>query len=87
VGDEIVTSVTRKEVAAMLGPLDDVVVAKIIATGATLEELAEAHAWTSNDEALMNIGKPLAGGRVAHLVEIIAAVKEEEEEEEAARQG
>jgi hypothetical protein len=35
----------------------------------------------------MNIGKPLAGGRVAHLVEIIAAVKEEEEEEEAARQG
>ena len=29
----------------MLGELDDVIVAKIIATGATTQELAEAHAW------------------------------------------
>jgi len=29
----------------MLGELDDVIVAKIIATEATTEELTEAHAW------------------------------------------
>jgi hypothetical protein len=42
----------------MLGDLDDVVVAKIIANGATAEELAEANAWLSNDEAMMNTGRP-----------------------------
>jgi len=53
---------TRKDVTAMLGELDDVVIAKIIATGVTLEELAEAHAWLANDEPLMNAGRlvPLA---------------------------
>ena len=37
------TSLTRKDIAALFGDLDDVVVADIIATGATAEELAEAH--------------------------------------------
>jgi hypothetical protein len=49
----------------MLGELDDVIVAKIIATGATTEELAEAHAWLANDEPLMNAARPLPSGRVA----------------------
>jgi uncharacterized membrane protein YkvA (DUF1232 family) len=78
--------VTRKDVIAMLGELDDVAVANIVATGATVEELAEAHAWITNDEALINAGKPLPGGRVGRLVEIVAAKeREEEEQEEAAR--
>src|SRR5262249_37280741 len=46
-------TLTRKDVTAMLGELDDVVTAKIIATGAAAEELAEAHAWLANDEPLM----------------------------------
>jgi len=75
---------TRKDVIAMLGELDDVAVADIIATGATPEELAQAHAWLTNDEALINAGKPLPTGRVGRLVEIVAA-KEQEEEETAAR--
>lgn len=78
-------TLTRKDVAAMLGVLDDVVIAKIIATGAAPEELAEAHAWLANDEPLMNAGRPLPGGRVARLVDIVAAITEEEEEEDAAR--
>jgi hypothetical protein len=71
----------------MLGPVDDVTVAEIIATGATAEELAEAKAWLTNDDALMNVGKPLPAGRVAGLIEILTAIEEEEAEQELARSG
>jgi hypothetical protein len=79
------TSLTRKDVIAMLGPLDDSVVAEIIATGATPEELAQARAWLDSDEALMNTGKPLPTGRIADIIDVVAA--QEQEEEELARQG
>ena len=78
------TSLTRKDVIATLGPLDDVTVATILASGASAEELAEAQAWLENDEPMINAGKPLAGGRVARLVDILATLKEEEEAETAA---
>ena len=81
------STLTRKDVITMVGELDDVVIAKIIATGATTDELAEAHAWLANDEPLMNAGRPLPSGRVARVVDIVAAIKEEEEQEEVARQG
>jgi hypothetical protein len=79
------STLTRKDVTAMLGELDDDVVAEILATGATPEELAEARAWLTNDEPLMNAGRPLPSGRVARLVDIVAAITEEEGEEDAAR--
>ena len=79
------STLTRKDVIAMLGELDDDVTAEIIASGATLEELAEAHAWLANDEPLMNAGRPLPGGRVARVVDIISAISEEEEQEDVAR--
>ncbi len=79
------STLMRKDVTAMLGELDEVVIVKIIATGATPEELAEAHAWLANDEPLMNAGRPLPSGRVARLVDIVAAISEEEEQEEVAR--
>ncbi|WP_371259516.1 hypothetical protein [Bradyrhizobium sp. URHD0069] len=50
---------------------DDVTIAEIIGTGATVDELAEAQAWIVNDEPLMNAGKPLARGRVGELVDIL----------------
>jgi hypothetical protein len=78
------TSLTHEDVTAMLGDLDDVVVAKIIASGATAEELAEANAWLSNDEAMLNAGRPLPHGRVARLVETLVAIKEEEEAQDEA---
>jgi hypothetical protein len=62
---------TRKEIIESLGELDDVTVAEIIATGATPQDLAEAESWLSNDEALINVGRPLPTGRVGQLVEII----------------
>jgi hypothetical protein len=45
--------------------------------GATAEELAEARAWTTNDEPLVNSGKPLAVGRVGRLVDLLANLDEE----------
>jgi hypothetical protein len=70
---------TRDEVVAVLGRVDDFTIAEIIATGATREEFAEACAWLANDEALLNAGRPLASGRVGQLVEILASKQEEEE--------
>jgi hypothetical protein len=81
------STLTRKDVTEMFGELEDVVIAKVIATGATSEELAQAHAWLANDEPLMNAGRSLPSGRVARLVDIIAAINEEEEQEEAAWHG
>ncbi len=66
---------------AAAGPVDEIVLAEIIEMGATTEELAEAVAWTTNDEAMINSGRPLAGGRVGRLVELLARESEEVEDE------
>ena len=70
---------SRVDVISMLGPLDDAVVAEIIGTGASSEELAQARAWVANDEALINMGSRLPGGRVGRLIEIIGDLEAEEE--------
>ncbi|MBV9245727.1 MAG: hypothetical protein JO366_13030 [Methylobacteriaceae bacterium] len=71
------TALSRDAIIAQLGPLDDEIVAQIEASGASAEELAEATAWVTNDEALINAGRRLADGRTAGLVEILAALDEE----------
>jgi hypothetical protein len=75
------TRISRDDVTKAFGPVDDVTVAQIIGTGASPEELAEAKAWLSNDEPLMNAGKPLAKGRVGDLVEILTELEDSEEED------
>ncbi|MGP9821032.1 hypothetical protein ACTZWW_13530 [Salinarimonas sp. NSM] len=73
-------TLTREEVRAVAGPIDDVTIAEIIATGATREELARARAWLENDEAMLNEGRHLAsGGRVGALVDILAPQDEVED--------
>ena len=69
---------TREAVRAVLGPVDDTLVIEILKTGASLEELVEAHAWMTNDETAMNIGKPLASGRVDQLIGLLEAEEDEE---------
>jgi hypothetical protein len=64
--------VTRDDITKVVGPADDVTIAEIIGTGATVDELAEAQAWIVNDEPLLNAGKPLASGRVRELIDILA---------------
>ena len=73
-------TLTREHVVAVLGPVDDSLVAEILGTGASPEELAEAYAWFTNDEALMNAGRPLASSRVGRLIDILEAAEEDEDE-------
>jgi hypothetical protein len=75
--------ITRDDVIAAIGQVDDVAVAEIIGTGATVEELAEAKAWLANDEPLMNAGRPLATGRVRELVDLLSDLEPDKEEDDA----
>lgn len=76
--------ITRDDVVRAIGAVDDVTIAKIIATGATADELAEAQAWLANDEPMLNSGRPLAQGRARQLVDILSELATEEEEEPGA---
>ena len=64
-------TMTRQDVVSVVGSIDDVTIADIIASGASLEELREAWAWAFGDEALMSRGRPLPGTRVAALIDLI----------------
>jgi len=70
---------TRNEVVAVLGRVDDFTIAEIIAVGANRQELAEAGAWLASDEPLMKTGRPRASGRVGRVVEILASRQEDDE--------
>jgi hypothetical protein len=73
--------ITRDDVIKAIGAADDVTIAQMIATGATVEELAEAQAWMANDEPMMNSGRPLATGRVRELVDILAELEPEDDDD------
>ena len=74
--------ITREDVARAVSGADDVTIAQIIGTGATVDELAEAKAWLANDEPLMNAGRPLATGRVRELVDILSELDPSEDEDD-----
>jgi hypothetical protein len=77
-GPQSTKPLRRDDVVAAPGEVDDLVLADIIATGATVEELAEAQAWVADNEPPMNSGMPLAAVRVGRLVEILAQADEAE---------
>ena len=70
---------TSEDVIAILGPVDKTLVAEVIATGATHAELAEAFAWTNNDEAVIGEGRHLPTGRTAALVDLLISDDDEPE--------
>ena len=72
--------ITRDDVVKAVGTVEDAMIAQIIGTGATVDELAEAQAWITNDEPLMNAGKPLPNGRVGELVDILSELEPSEPE-------
>jgi hypothetical protein len=74
------TRVSRDDVYRAVGVADDVTIAQIIGTDATVEELAEAQAWIANDEPMLNAGRPLAHGRVRQLVDILSELEMNDEE-------
>ena len=73
--------VTRAEAAAVLGNVDEKVLVDVIAAGATKAEVAEAFAWVENDEAMLNEGRPLPGGRATQVIAILQAQLESETSE------
>ena len=76
------TRITREDVTRAIGVADDVTIAQIIGTEATVEELAEAQAWLANDEPMMNAGRPLATGRVRQLVDILSELQADDEDDD-----
>ena len=76
--------ITKDDAIKAIGRADDVTIAEIIATGATVDELAEAQAWIANDEPLLNAGRPLATGRVRELIEILAELESDDDDGEPA---
>jgi hypothetical protein len=73
--------ITRDDVIKTIGVADDVTIAQMIATGATVDELAEAQAWLANDEPMMNSGRPLATGRVRELVDILSDLEPDDDDD------
>ena len=76
--------ITRDDVIKAIGAADDVTIAQIIATGATVDELTEAQAWIVNDDPLLNAGRPLATGRVRELVDILAELEPDDDDDHEA---
>ncbi|RCW80041.1 hypothetical protein [Phyllobacterium bourgognense] len=64
---------TRKDVTSVLGPADEMTIAEIISTGASLDELRQALIWLNNDEVLMGESRPLPGSRIAALIDLLEA--------------
>jgi len=69
----------REEIVRAIGEVNDAVISRIMRIGPTAGELAEAQAWLANDEPLVNSGKPLPGGRVGEIVEILQTLEEPDE--------
>lgn len=69
---------TREELERVIGPVDNQLAAEIAGTGASVQELTEALAWVNADEAMVNDGRPLPGGRVAELIEILQGPDDED---------
>jgi hypothetical protein len=62
---------TQDDVLASLRDADDHLVAEIIAMGASLEDLTEALAWMSDDEAAFDAGEVTLTGTVGRLIEFL----------------
>ena|GEM_PF-281655 len=70
---EATMTMTREEILSVLGPTDETLIADILSTGVSFQDLREAWAWLNEDEALMGEGRPLPGTRVADLIDLLDA--------------
>jgi hypothetical protein len=66
-------ALNREQISAILGPVDEDLMAGIAALDATEAELQEAKAWLAADEAFANEGRPPPSGRVAELLDLLQA--------------
>ncbi|GGG45394.1 hypothetical protein GCM10010964_35980 [Caldovatus sediminis] len=63
---------TASEIAAILGPTDEVVIADILRTGASAAEVQEAFARLEADDA---VGRSARRGASARVVEVMAILE------------
>jgi hypothetical protein len=75
-GVMVMAELSRDEVIAILGPLSDVVVAEIIGTGISKNELVAARARVITDRKNHDPGLPLEPGHFAKVVEILERLRE-----------
>ncbi len=66
-------AVTASEVVQIVGPIDDHIIADVIATGATAAEVVEAYSWLSSRDYFHRTVHELAHGRVAQVYRILDA--------------
>lgn len=70
-------TITREEIHSVLGPTDDALAAQILLQGVTLDELREAWAWISQDDALIKEGRPLPGTKVGTIIDLLQPEEDE----------
>jgi hypothetical protein len=64
---------TAGDIVAILGPIDDSLIAEISATGATAEEVREANAWLSTRDYFRRTAHDSAHGRIAQVYQLLDA--------------
>lgn len=64
---------TANEVRAIIGPCDDEIVAGVVATGATRDEVLEALAWLASDDYLHRKLHHSLSGRAADVFDVLEA--------------
>jgi hypothetical protein len=65
------SELSHDEVVEILGPVNDVIIAEIIATGINKAELVQAHDRVVRDRKAHNPGAPLEPGPFAQVVDIL----------------
>lgn len=78
----VAQAATASEIVAICGHLDDGVIARIVATGATPTEVLEAFTWFSADD---QIGTELQHGRTGAVGAVFDILMEQEPEPDEGR--
>ncbi len=65
--------VTKQDIDEVVGRLDDAAATAIVATGASREELLEAYAWLTADDAQRRRLHRAPSGTVARLCDLLEA--------------
>lgn len=73
-------TVTRADVLAIAGHLDDARIAEIVASKASVAELLEARQWLLSDDSVTQHAPRQPSARVGRLYEILAADQPEPDE-------
>jgi hypothetical protein len=81
--EKLTSPATASGVVRIVGPLEDGVIASIIATRATESEVLEAVKWFTADDNLGSEVRRTRTGRVAQVYDILSAEAQEDDELDA----